>query len=550
MNESKPTNDYQFLESYGLANTSSENQNDASNVGNSRNTGDTNAEATTLTTPLHQRTKPQNNDWFSYTDYPTTTTNNQNKKPLKKILKNKNDFMIPVVRSDINKLNKLKGAGDMKQSVSLSQSQTNLQCQHQQHRIGIVKEGRSSSKTRAYYVLLFVAMYGLFGFMSYIGTGVMEVIRRVQVYRDTDGNVKHGNVKLQVANATQHQHIPVISISRVDTASEEEDEEEYNPLTLTELSNQKEDFNKSPTNTISNDMKDIINTYTDTTLTLSENILFTTFRDISENFETKNQTSAKDFPFFWLIPPYTAGGHRVTRIINECFDLTRADMMGSSKHKITYNSQTRNSKDKEQLLIGSNLFDLNKLFSRHDPIHQKGRMFSFFFHPIQRSAYLFETFKNSHAIFKNMDLTSFAHFIMQEESSKNTFDERNKYKYKVSNWMTRLLSQTPTGALSKYHVDAATLVLTKKCYVGLFHKMEESIKRLLSVFHWDDTSPGGRLGTINCLEEFYGTDFVRDLVVQGSDDWKALEKINEWDIMLYENILNIFEQQHLLLYPN
>ena len=188
-------------------------------------------------------------------------------------------------------------------------------------------------------------------------------------------------------------------------------------------------------------------------------------------------------------------------------------------------------------------------------------MFSFFFHPIQRSAYLFETFKNkmssdedkaSDNSIHSMDLISFSNYILSNSTAITNENEKDKkdYIFRVSNWMTRLLSQTPIGPLNKYHVDAATLVLSKKCYVGLFHKMEESIQRLLSIFHWDESSPGGRLGTQNCLEEFYGTSFVRDLVVEGSDDWLALEKLNTWDIMLYENILKIFDEQRLLLYAN
>merc|ERR1711862_901167 len=155
-----------------------------------------------------------------------------------------------------------------------------------------------------------------------------------------------------------------------------------------------------------------------------------------------------------------------------------------TKHSIIYTSQTRNSPTNEQLIVGTNLFEAYKVFNSNDPLHQKGRMFSFFFHPIQRSAYLFETFKNANNApisFQSMDLSDFAAYILDEDHHNNTKNKNEKkdYIFRGSNWMTRLLSQKPIGKLTKQHLDAATLVLSKKCYIGLFSNMAESIRRLL-----------------------------------------------------------------------
>ena len=62
------------------------------------------------------------------------------------------------------------------------------------------------------------------------------------------------------------------------------------------------------------------------------------------------------------------------------------------------------------------------------------------------------------------------------------------------------------------------------------------MQTLLNTFHWDEHSPGSRLGVQNCLEEFYGAMLVRDLVVEGNNDWLALEKFNTWEIVLHATI--------------
>lgn len=621
MKEGKPNNDYKFLESYGLARASSSPKNETWSTESrtiASNSGCTNTNQKTMapSIPLFQRKiaakqqqqQQQGNylkgggesDWFSYNEWQdnrsttgvavaVSSSGSHNKdlesllpkQPLKKILKNKNDFMVPMVRDLSNNggnnasMTTIRMSGDMKQS--LSQPSLAFQ-QHKAMRAGEPKK-RSSGRSRVYYVLLFVALYGLVGFCAYLGSTVTKMVRRIENYRESKGwnhDINDHDSKISLSDMQQQQpqqplqDFPISSAvftassvqqtfpAAQDSNSPPDTQQAQSTTTETEvgdpmeeLNKQKSDFNKQPSNPTPTNMKDIIDEYTDKTLVFAENELFKQFRDVTEPFETRgeNSTNDKDFPFFWLIPPYDAGGHRFTRVVNECFDLTRADITAPSKHKITYTSQTRNSPT-EQLLVGSNLFELFKIFKSNDPIHQKGRMVAFFFHPIQRTAYLFETFKNAANApesFQKMDLTTFADYILDEENNK---DEKRDYVFRVSNWMTRLLSQTPTGKLTKQHVDAATLVLSKKCYVGLFSNMEESIRRLISEFHWDETAPGGRLGTQNCLEEFYSTSFIRDLVVEGGEDWKALEKLNTWDIMLFENILEIFNVQGQSLFPS
>merc|ERR1711862_454603 len=114
----------------------------------------------------------------------------------------------------------------------------------------------------------------------------------------------------------------------------------------------------------------------------------------------------------------------------------------------------------------------------------------------------------------------------------------------ISNWMTRLLSQGLREELSMKHVEMAIKLLEDHCIVGLYNDMPTSINRVLDTFHWDESAPGGRLGTMNCLEEFYKTEFVNDLVVEGTEEWKLLVQINKYDMILYENILQIYEQQN------
>ena len=71
-----------------------------------------------------------------------------------------------------------------------------------------------------------------------------------------------------------------------------------------------------------------------------------------------------------------------------------------------------------------------------------------------------------------------SNYVLSNSASITKEHEKDKkdYAFRVSNWMTQLLSQTPIGPLDEHHVDATTLALSKKKKQDYFIKWKKACK--------------------------------------------------------------------------
>ena len=137
------------------------------------------------------------------------------------------------------------------------------------------------------------------------------------------------------------------------------------------------------------------------------------------------------------------------------------------------------------------------------------------------------------------------------------------------NWITRTLADVAVAMeVRDEHVDKAAQVLRDKFLVCLVEEMEESWFRIRNAFGWDG-SGGARECADNGIWRNYveGHDYDnpyhdgdggdddyhkgnqrRREVLPGSLEWNILEKINRYDLVLYERAKRIFREQDALFY--
>ena len=214
-------------------------------------------------------------------------------------------------------------------------------------------------------------------------------------------------------------------------------------------------------------------------------------------------------------------------------------------------------------------FAVETLFDSNHP----GRMFALFRHPIRRLVSKFyyvqhATWERSYdPKLKSMTLLQWAH----------TQNDHNFYLQKLSGkkWYE----------LKERDLREAMRTLKRRFVVGLTDQMRESVHRFNTVMGIDDTSPDR---DVDCMDEFFDgkeekrmnahehpdvsmlkcsfsiSSFVHfaesvfhSQIEEGSPEWNALYAKNEYDIKLYEyvvelfaeqrDIINDFTRQHMLL---
>jgi len=112
--------------------------------------------------------------------------------------------------------------------------------------------------------------------------------------------------------------------------------------------------------------------------------------------------------------------------------------------------------------------------------------------------------------------------------------------------MVRYLTNEMVKPLSWYHLELAIQILGDDCVVGLFDRLEESIRRFDRYFGWDAIEP---VQNRTVCERYLIDNWVTttpedaDIVYKGSDAWNLLELKNGYDIRLYESATTLFETQ-------
>ncbi len=126
-----------------------------------------------------------------------------------------------------------------------------------------------------------------------------------------------------------------------------------------------------------------------------------------------------------------------------------------------------------------------------------------------------------------------------------TIEEYAKSDKAESDWMTRSLSQKLSAPVVKEEdlIEAKEFLRTK-CLVGLMSNFDESKKRFERYFGW-------ATGNFSCENEIMKDLFAHKLkykkVRPGSATYKALASRNQYDMMLYEYAMELFEEQKQLV---
>jgi len=276
--------------------------------------------------------------------------------------------------------------------------------------------------------------------------------------------------------------------------------------------------------------------------------LFSGYKDVWEPVEY-----GRDIPVFWHIPK--TGGTSVKAIMTSCHrlitvseggiqeghdqdkEISVVQMSGGGKF---VNVDTTNRpgilRAKEMGLVSSNveiealvtpfIYDANELF---DPSEPRGRLFSFFRHPIDRAVSLFSYLQYAdwepsyNPAYKDMTIEEFAEMELGGEN----------------NWMTREFSNQREGELTEEHLEIAIDVVRRKFLVGLLSKRYESVERFEKYFGWKyKVMPTNQEA---CRADWLvkgGNKNTNKLAVPqpGSPAYEALSKQYHFDILLYDYI--------------
>jgi len=182
-----------------------------------------------------------------------------------------------------------------------------------------------------------------------------------------------------------------------------------------------------------------------------------------------------------------------------------------------------------------NSFFLYEAASIFDSDNHGGRVFALFRHPIERQVSLYHRVKD--ARWQGTHHPEIAQMSLMEYVTSPLVN---------SNWMVRYLTNKRSGMITKWDLADAKQVIMEKVLVLLSDRMDDSIDRLAKYMDWNK-----REDYDECIKSFddAGTKSMQDYpdVIEGSDEWKELEKLNIFDLELYEYIKGLFEMQGTML---
>lgn len=178
------------------------------------------------------------------------------------------------------------------------------------------------------------------------------------------------------------------------------------------------------------------------------------------------------------------------------------------------------------------LYEANELFTTT----AKGRIFTVFRHPIERSISMF--------------------FYIQVADWEPTYDpslrdmsieDYAKSPKMENNWLTRQLSNTPEGDLSDDDLNLAMEVIRRKVMVGLMTEIEATMERFERFFRWTfHVNPPNQ---DICRETLLGggsntnSKNKKKKPEPGSEAWDLLAAQNNYDLQLYEYVESLFVEQ-------
>jgi len=268
------------------------------------------------------------------------------------------------------------------------------------------------------------------------------------------------------------------------------------------------------------------------------------------------EDSFKDVAFFWSIP--MSGSLLFTDVMGSCLQLVQASEVGvlgnygeETELKIVeifgdsfINVDTTTSEgikravslglaesDMADVVISPIINDTAYLFNEK---HQ-GRMFAIFRNPIQRSANMFYYF--STAKWDKSYNPALANITLEEYARSN---------YMENNYLTRLIINKPGGALTESDINMAKEILRRKCLVGLYDKIKESVERFEKYFGWTDS--GGK-DADECITRVLSQGTrkydVAPIIKEGTEEYDMLYQQNRFDMELYFFVKQLYSFQEL-----
>lgn len=162
-----------------------------------------------------------------------------------------------------------------------------------------------------------------------------------------------------------------------------------------------------------------------------------------------------------------------------------------------------------------------------------GRLFTIMRDPIPRAISVFDSFVSSATI---------------PEISDMKISEYLESQYMESNWMIRAITdKRQLETIGEEDLEYAKSILSEKCLIGLYERIEDSFDRFETYFGWEGIS-----GKTICQKQIYQKAQEREIETNERsgkaiyDDDKIIEamrRANSWDILLYEHAVSLFAEQ-------
>ena len=154
--------------------------------------------------------------------------------------------------------------------------------------------------------------------------------------------------------------------------------------------------------------------------------------------------------------------------------------------------------------------------------------------------------------------------------AKMTLEQYAKSRYIENNWLTRFLVNKLGGKLSRADVQLAKEIIKTKCLVGLYDDMEVSMARFQRYFGWNaEETDENKTSIAHCrsaavrkgdkhvvghpssvVKDVMNSDTnmtssspIMPVVRPGSIAWKAIVRMNMYDMELYEFVERIYHIQ-------
>lgn len=165
----------------------------------------------------------------------------------------------------------------------------------------------------------------------------------------------------------------------------------------------------------------------------------------------------------------------------------------------------------------------------------RGRVFTLFRHPLDRALSMFYYIQVA-----DWEPT------YKPELADMTVEEYVTSTYVENNWAVRRLANVDRSVrLEQKHLAAAMDVARRKFLVGLLERKEESLERFEKFFGWTfvvkpDNQERCRASLLN---QGANQNLHADLPAEGTEAHDALIFHNRWDLLLYEYVEGLFEQQ-------